>query len=67
MDADDAPRCAECGEPIPAVEDGSAWSDDKAHAEAVRNFGVRGDAPGMSAVCGDCYRAIMARIGRGLD
>jgi hypothetical protein len=44
-----------------------AWSDEAAHAEAVRDFGVRGDAPakdtpggeGMARICDDCYRAFM--------
>jgi len=46
----------------------SGWSDEDAHAEAVRNFGVRGDAPaqdtpggeGMAQICDDCYQAFMA-------
>jgi len=33
--------------------------DDEAHAEAVKNFGVDGHAPGMAVVCDDCYHAFM--------
>ena len=36
--------------------------DEAVHAEALENFGVRGDAPGMAIVCDGCYREIMKRI-----
>ena len=49
--------CAECG-----GEFTEGWSDEEAHAEAIKTFGVRGDASGMAKVCDDCYKAIMARI-----
>ncbi len=51
--------CAECGG---TFEQGRP--DEEAHAEAVRDFGRRGDAPGMAIVCDDCYDAIMARVRR---
>jgi hypothetical protein len=54
--------CARCGDTFE-----SERSDEEAHAEAVRNFGMRGDAPqhqtpggeGMSVICDDCYRKFM--------
>jgi hypothetical protein len=36
------------------------WADELAQAEAVANFGRRGDTPGMVIVCDDCYRAMLA-------
>lgn len=48
--------CEECGGTF--VE---GWPDEDAQAEAVRNFGVRGDTAGMARVCDDCYHDIMAR------
>lgn len=50
--------CADCGGTFT-----EGWSDEEAQAEAVKNFGVRGDAPGMAKVCDGCYREIMERIG----
>jgi len=55
--------CAHCGGTFE-----SARSDADAHAEAVRHFGLRGDAPrhltpggeGMAEICDDCYQAFMA-------
>lgn len=52
--------CQECGRTLPKAPGPEA--DEAAHAEAVRNFGKRGDAPGMAIVCDDCYRAILARL-----
>lgn len=52
--------CAQCGG---AFQDG--WTDEEAHAEAVQNFGRRGDEPGMVKVCDDCYRDIMADLSDG--
>jgi hypothetical protein len=49
--------CEECGGTFDRDPD-----DEAVHAEAIRNFGVRGDAPGMAIVCDGCYRAIMARL-----
>ena len=49
--------CAQCGRRFPRL-----GPDEEAQAEALENFGVRGDAPGMAIVCDDCYREIMARI-----
>ena len=39
--------------------------DEEAHVEALRLFGVRGDAPGMAIVCDDCYCEILGRIAEG--
>lgn len=52
-------RCAGCGLEFPFVE----AADAAAHAEAERNFGQRGDAPGMAIVCDDCYRGVMSSLG----
>ncbi len=48
--------CSECGGTFY-----TGRTDEEAQAEAVRNFGVRGDHPGMAIVCDDCYKAIMAQ------
>lgn len=53
-------RCAECGGEFEFARD-----DEDAQAEAVQNFGRRGDAPGMAIVCDDCYKRIIAEIRRG--
>lgn len=50
--------CHECGGRFPK----GGRPDEEAQAEAVQNFGQRGDAPGMVIVCDDCYHEIMARI-----
>jgi hypothetical protein len=50
-------RCEECRE---TFEYGRP--DEEAHAEALRDFGLRGDAPGMAIVCDDCYREFMQWI-----
>ena len=49
--------CAQCGRTFQRGR-----PDEEAQAEAVRNFGTRGDAPGMTVVCDDCFREIMQRI-----
>ena len=49
--------CEDCGGTFEARR-----PDAEAQAEAVRNFGVRGDEPGMAIVCDDCYREIMGWI-----
>jgi hypothetical protein len=49
--------CMECGGTF-----NLSRPDEEAQREAVENFGVRGDAPGMAIVCDDCYHEIMARI-----
>jgi hypothetical protein len=47
--------CANCG-----GEFEEAWDDEEAQAEAVRDFGKRGEAPGMAVVCDDCYKTLMS-------
>ena len=46
--------CAHCGGTF------DSYNDEEAHAEAVRNWGKRGDAPGMEIICDDCHRQFMA-------
>lgn len=53
--------CAECGGEFPFDRE----ADEAAHAEAVENFGHRGDARGMAMVCDGCYRRIMAEVRSG--
>jgi hypothetical protein len=48
--------CAQCGGDFT-----SERSDEEAHAEAERNVGKDGRAPGMVVVCDDCYGDVMAR------
>ncbi len=48
--------CSECGGTFECGR-----PDEEAHAEALRNFGKRGDHPSMAIVCDDCYKAIMAQ------
>jgi hypothetical protein len=57
MTDDSAPqtfRCENCGKELE-----KGWADELAHHEAVRQWGRRGDEPGMAVVCDDCYREIM--------
>jgi hypothetical protein len=57
MPEPDTYTCEQCGG---TFEKGRP--DEEPQAESVRNFGVRGDAPGMAIVCDDCYQEIMRRM-----
>lgn len=37
----------------------SERSNEDAHAEAIKNFGVSGHHPGMAQICDDCYKNII--------
>lgn len=39
-------------------------ADDRAHAEAERQWGRRGDAPGMVEICDDCYREFLVWLAK---
>ena len=41
--------------------------DEIAQAEAVKNFGRRGDSPDMAVVCDDCYKGIMQWVDGTVD
>jgi DNA-directed RNA polymerase subunit RPC12/RpoP len=41
--------------------------DEIAQAEAVQNFGCRGDSPDMAVVCEYCYKEIMAWVDGTVD
>lgn len=50
VDADGGYTCAHCGGRFKAEH------DDAAQAEAVAQWGQRGDAPGMAIICDECYQ-----------
>lgn len=52
--------CEECGGVFDMV-DNEEWSDERAHEEALQQFGKDGHDPTMAIVCDDCYRRIMER------
>lgn len=37
----------------------SEQPDEEAQAEALREWGRRGNTPGMAVICDDCYRRVM--------
>lgn len=50
--------CEDCGGTF-----NEGWTDEEAHAEALRNFGRDGRDPSMAKVCDDCFKRIMKREG----